>query len=94
MVSSCYNNCPSDPRITDAQGQVTIYCQQAKLYDTSTVSTPSSTITSSSASQTPLVETTATLDAEDVSATGGALELSGDVGSVLVALAGVVVAVL
>ncbi|KAJ0387885.1 hypothetical protein COL922a_001437 [Colletotrichum nupharicola] len=105
-VATCYNNCPNDARASSAQNQVTIFCQQASLYGSaaqrktaSAASSGSATaaVASNSATATPTTGSSASATAS-VSATStpnlGVGQLARNTGGVLLAVAGVVAAVL
>ncbi|KAK2755141.1 hypothetical protein CKAH01_01033 [Colletotrichum kahawae] len=104
-VATCYNNCPNDARASPAQNQVTIFCQQASLYGsaaqrkTASVASGSATaaVASNSATATPTTGSSASAIAS-VSATStpnlGVGQLARNTGGVLLAVAGVVAAVL
>ncbi|KAF3809251.1 hypothetical protein GCG54_00011447 [Colletotrichum gloeosporioides] len=104
-VATCYNNCPNDARASSAQNQVTIFCQQASLYGsaaqrkTASVASGSATaaVASNSATATPTTGSSASATAS-VSATStpnlGVGQLARNTGGVLLAVAGVVAAVL
>ncbi|KAM5352345.1 hypothetical protein ACJ41O_005068 [Fusarium nematophilum] len=102
-IVTCYNNCPDDSRASDAKSQEQIHCQNASLYGTKTKATKTAT----AASQTGSSDATATDDADAAEETGSATEsassptntnnaadLARNTGGVLLAVAGVVAAVL
>ncbi|KAK2029357.1 hypothetical protein LX32DRAFT_639215 [Colletotrichum zoysiae] len=110
-VATCYNNCPKDSRAAPAQGEVTIYCQQASLYGSAALRSKTeaaaaatatgSGVASVSASATPT--STAADDAASTSSSSatasstpnmGVGQLARNTGGVLLAVAGVVAAVL
>ncbi|OLN85573.1 hypothetical protein CCHL11_05861 [Colletotrichum chlorophyti] len=111
-VATCYNNCPNDSRASSAQGQVTIFCQQASIYgsaalrkasETAAAATASGTgnaLASNSASATPtrtaVNDAAATTSASTPTSTPnmGVAQLARNTGGVLLAVAGVVAAVL
>ncbi|WYZ41668.1 hypothetical protein EsH8_V_000563 [Colletotrichum jinshuiense] len=109
-VATCYNNCPKDPRASSAQGTVTTYCQQASVYGSAALRKASQTaagatgsvtnaVASNSATATP---TTATGNAASTTSAStststpnmGVGQLARNTGGVLLAVAGVVAAVL
>ncbi|KAK2004152.1 hypothetical protein LX36DRAFT_477262 [Colletotrichum falcatum] len=109
-VATCYNNCPNDSRAAPAQSQVTIFCQQASLYGSAAMRSKTeaaaaatatgSGVASVSASATPT--STAADDAATTSSSAtasstpnmGVGQLARNTGGVLLAVAGVVAAVL
>ncbi|KAK1543341.1 hypothetical protein CPAR01_03974 [Colletotrichum paranaense] len=113
-VATCYNNCPKDSRAAPAQGQVTIYCQQASLYGSaamrktqsvvSATGSASAAVASNSASATAAAtgtsasgssaSATASASSSSSSANIGVGQLARNTGGVLLAVAGVVAAVL
>lgn len=113
-VATCYNNCPKDSRAAPAQGQVTIYCQQASLYGSaamrktqsvvSATGSASAAVASNSASATAAAtgtsasgssaSSTASASSSSSSANIGVGQLARNTGGVLLAVAGVVAAVL
>ncbi|KAF4466145.1 phospholipase d1 [Fusarium albosuccineum] len=101
-IATCFNNCPDDTRAADTQSQVKVYCQQASLYGTKTKATK----TASAASETT-ASSDATATADDAEASGtatdtaasadntnNAADLARNTGGVLLAVAGVVAAIL
>ncbi|OHE95361.1 hypothetical protein CORC01_09372 [Colletotrichum orchidophilum] len=108
-VATCYNNCPKDPRAAPAQGQVTIFCQEASLYGSAamrkTQSVAAATGSASAAVATNSATATATAASGTASSTASASsststpnlgvgQLARNTGGVLLAVAGVVAAVL
>ncbi|KAK3935903.1 hypothetical protein QBC46DRAFT_396434 [Diplogelasinospora grovesii] len=109
-ILTCFNNCPNDPRIQTYQGQQQIFCGYASQFPSSTttpvaaatgsaitkVASASATATGASDGATATGSRTATGSAASASATktNNAADLSMKAGSVLAAVAGVVVAVL
>jgi hypothetical protein len=97
---SCYNNCPGDPEVNSAQGQVQIFCAYATQFASTTTaaSTGSQSAPASTASPTTAgsSSTSGTATAASASATksNGAAQLALDAGGVLAAVAGIVAAVL
>ncbi|KAF4977829.1 hypothetical protein FZEAL_5672 [Fusarium zealandicum] len=98
-VATCFNNCPDDNRLGSAQGQVQIFCSQASIYRstkttaTKTGSAAAETSGSSDATATD-AEATAIHSAVDPENTNNAGNLARNTGSLLLAVAGVVAAVL
>ncbi|KZL77000.1 GPI anchored serine-threonine rich protein, partial [Colletotrichum tofieldiae] len=109
-VATCYNNCPKDSRAPSAQNEVTIYCQQASLHGsaaqrkTQTVASATGSATNAVASNsaTATATRTATDEAASTSSSStatstpnmGVGQLARNTGGVLLAVAGVVAAVL
>ncbi|KAK1984867.1 hypothetical protein LZ30DRAFT_710364 [Colletotrichum cereale] len=109
-VATCYNNCPKDPRASPAQSQVTVFCQQASLYGSAalrskTEAAIAATATGSkvaSVSATATATSTASEDAASTTSSAtasstpnmGVGQLARNTGGVLLAVAGVVAAVL
>ncbi|KAF9882145.1 hypothetical protein CkaCkLH20_00181 [Colletotrichum karsti] len=103
-VATCYNNCPKDVRAAPAQQQVGIYCQQASLYGsaaqrkTQSVASGTASAAVASHSATPTATDDAASTTASVSATStpnlGVGQLARNTGGVLLAVAGVVAAVL
>ncbi|GKU01061.1 phospholipase d1 protein [Fusarium langsethiae] len=99
-VATCFNNCPDDPRAGSAKGQVQINCQNQSLYGTSTrnTKTSSATATASEASATESDDAeetgTATESASAAENTNNASEKARNTVGVLLAVAGVVAAIL
>ncbi|KAF7554197.1 hypothetical protein G7046_g6877 [Stylonectria norvegica] len=60
-VATCYNNCPHDPRASDAQSQVKIFCANASIYGTTTKTTKTA---SSGSSRTTVDAATTTSSSE------------------------------
>ncbi|TDZ39786.1 hypothetical protein C8035_v002210 [Colletotrichum spinosum] len=109
-VATCYNNCPNDVRASPAQGQVTTFCTQASLYGSAaarkTASVASASASAAVASNSATA-TAATASASDDAASStasassatstpnlGVGQLARNTGGVLLAVAGVVAAVL
>lgn len=109
-ILTCYNNCPNDPRGNDAKGQVQIYCDNASIHgskamasrttaavatatDETTVASNVATTTKSGASK-ETATGTATGSAAAATTTNAAAEMIRNTGGVLLAVAGVVAAVL
>ncbi|KAH7149516.1 hypothetical protein B0J13DRAFT_606637 [Dactylonectria estremocensis] len=99
-VRTCYNNCPNDSRASSVDNQVTVYCQQASLYaTTATVATKTSTSSKSAtadASDSTATESSATaIESSTPSSTdNAAADLARNTGGLLLAVAGVVAALL
>ncbi|KAF6813015.1 hypothetical protein CSOJ01_04848 [Colletotrichum sojae] len=106
-VATCYNNCPKDSRASPAQNQVTIFCQQASLYGSKAqqkTATPSGSATAAVASNAATATPSATTGEDAASTTAsvsptstpnlGVGQLARNTGGVLLAVAGVVAAVL
>ncbi|KAF6839816.1 hypothetical protein CMUS01_04156 [Colletotrichum musicola] len=106
-VATCYNNCPKDSRASPAQNQVTIFCQQASLYGSKAqqkTATPSGSATAAVASNAATATPSATAGEDAASTTAsvsptstpnlGVGQLARNTGGVLLAVAGVVAAVL
>ncbi|KAL6415104.1 hypothetical protein AUP68_01649 [Ilyonectria robusta] len=102
---SCYNNCPNDPRGASAQNQVTVNCANASIYSTTSkkstktaaaASGASETSTTAAAADASATESSATaIQSSSPSATGNAAgDLARNTGGVLLAVAGVVAALL
>ena len=103
QITSCYNNCPNDPRASTAQGQVTQFCALASQYaSTNTASaTGSAAKTSSTATATSTDDSSATSIAARPSSSGdssssanSAADLVMGAGGLLAAVAGVMGALL
>ncbi|KAM0200265.1 hypothetical protein ACHAPA_003398 [Fusarium lateritium] len=102
-VATCFNNCPDDTRAGSAKGQVQINCQNASLYGTATKAKATKT---GSATDTTTADATATeSDAADETSTAtdsaavaqntnNAAEKARNTAGVLLAVAGVVAAIL
>ncbi|KAI5462526.1 hypothetical protein BGZ63DRAFT_216429 [Mariannaea sp. PMI_226] len=103
-IATCYNNCPNDPRVGTAESQVKIYCQNASLYGTRTVAKATSTASTDSDSEaTETSDATATDEDSTATATksaaathssNSAADLARNTGGILLAVAGVVAAML
>jgi hypothetical protein len=52
-IRGCYNNCPNDPDIDSADGNVLIFCQNASLYGSKTLATTATRATSTGTTTTP-----------------------------------------
>lgn len=99
---SCYNNCPNDSRGASAQNQVTVNCANASIYSTTskkstkTASAASESSTSAAAADASATESSATaIQSSSPSATGNAAgDLARNTGGLLLAVAGVVAALL
>ncbi|KAM0429361.1 hypothetical protein ACHAPT_006579 [Fusarium lateritium] len=103
-IATCFNNCPDDSRASSAQSQVKVYCQQASLYgtktkavsktataETETTGSADATATDADAAE----ETgTSTESASSPDNTNNAADLARNTGGVLLAVAGVVAAML
>ncbi|KAH6899989.1 hypothetical protein B0T10DRAFT_600317 [Thelonectria olida] len=94
-VATCYNNCPNDPRASDAESQVKIYCQNASLYGTrSTVKTQtwhaSTTAAEATATDADSEDSTGTATKSAATATNSdnsAADLARNTGGILLAVA-------
>ncbi|KAF4989145.1 hypothetical protein FGRMN_9330 [Fusarium graminum] len=99
-VATCYNNCPDDVRAGSAKGQVQINCVNASLYGTATKVTATKTSSASSASDATATESeanktsTATDSAAAAQNTNSAADKARNTAGVLLAVAGVVAAIL
>ncbi|KAH8699763.1 hypothetical protein BGZ61DRAFT_451275 [Ilyonectria robusta] len=104
-IATCYNNCPNDPRGASAQNQVTVNCANASIYSTTSkkstktaaaASGASETSTTAAAADASATESSATaIQSSSPSATGNAAgDLARNTGGVLLAVAGVVAALL
>ncbi|CAG7560530.1 unnamed protein product [Fusarium equiseti] len=99
-VATCFNNCPDDPRASSAKTQVQINCQNQSLYGTATKATKtnSATATASDASATESDDAketgTATESAAAAENTNNAADKARNTAGVLLAVAGVVAAIL
>ncbi|UPL00904.1 hypothetical protein LCI18_011838 [Fusarium solani-melongenae] len=102
-IVTCYNNCPDDTRASSAQSQVQIYCQQASLYGTRTKTTKTATAETESTGTADATATGADASEESASSTSSssspdstnnAADLARNTGGVLLAVAGVVAAML
>ncbi|KAM0557142.1 hypothetical protein ACHAPJ_005405 [Fusarium lateritium] len=102
-VATCFNNCPDDSRATSAKSQVQINCQQASLYGTATkksTKTGSATATAASTDATATESdaadetSTATESAASAENTNNAADKARNTAGVLLAVAGVVAAIL
>ncbi|KAH6985843.1 hypothetical protein BKA56DRAFT_613264 [Ilyonectria sp. MPI-CAGE-AT-0026] len=103
-IATCYNNCPNDPRGASAQNQVTVNCANASIYSTTSKKSTKTAAAASGASETSTAaaadasatESSATaIQSSSPSATGNAAgDLARNTGGVLLAVAGVVAALL
>ncbi|KAF7547098.1 hypothetical protein G7Z17_g7955 [Cylindrodendrum hubeiense] len=99
-IATCYNNCPSDSRASSAQNDVTVYCNNASLYaSTNTAATKtaaSSKTASADAADSSATESSATaIESSTPSTTdNAAADLARNTGGVLLAVAGVIAALL
>ncbi|KAL0942425.1 uncharacterized protein CTRU02_200311 [Colletotrichum truncatum] len=107
-VATCYNNCPNDPRASPAQQQVGVFCSNASLYGsaaqrkTASVSASATAAVASNSATPTAAATTGTNDAASTTASVsptstpnlGVGQLARNTGGVLLAVAGVVAAVL
>jgi cell division septation protein DedD len=102
-LHSCFNNCPDDSRASSAQSQVQIYCQQASLYGTRTKTTKTATAETEGTGTADATATGADASEETASSTSSssspdstnnAADLARNTGGVLLAVAGVVAAML
>lgn len=105
-IATCYNNCPDDPRGASAQNQVTVNCANASIYSTTSKKSTKTAAAASGASETATTtaaaadasatESSATaIQSSSPSATGNAAgDLARNTGGVLLAVAGVVAALL
>ncbi|KAI8672568.1 hypothetical protein LRP88_02921 [Fusarium phalaenopsidis] len=102
-IATCFNNCPDDTRASSAQSQVQIYCQQASLYGTRTKTTKTATAETESTGTADATATGADASEETASSTSSssspdstnnAADLARNTGGVLLAVAGVVAAML
>lgn len=104
---SCYNSCPNDPRAASAKSEVTVRCQNASLYGTTTKATKTGSSESSATADSATA--TGTDEAEESSSdaaasvtesaaspdnTNSAADLARNTGGLLLAVAGVVAAIL
>lgn len=96
-TTSCYNNCPNDPRASSANGQVTQFCALASQYAStnSVTATGSAARTSSTATATSTDDSSATeiaagpTSSSDSSSSSSAADLAISAGGLLAAVAGV-----
>ncbi|KAG9502752.1 hypothetical protein J7337_005586 [Fusarium musae] len=101
-VATCFNNCPDDPRVSSAQSQVQVNCQQASLYGTATKATKTSSSTATAdasdatatGSDAPDATSSATESAASAENTNNAADKARNTAGVLLAVAGVVAAIL
>ncbi|KAH7011767.1 hypothetical protein EDB80DRAFT_712704 [Ilyonectria destructans] len=101
-IATCYNNCPNDPRGASAQNQVTVNCANASIYSTTskkstkTAAAASEASTTAAAADASATESSATaIQSSSPSATGNAAaDLARNTGGLLLAVAGVVAALL
>ncbi|KAM0344602.1 hypothetical protein ACHAPU_007376 [Fusarium lateritium] len=106
-VATCFNNCPDDTRAGSAKGQVQINCVNASLYGTATKVTATKTSSASSAadaSDTTATESESKSEADETSTatdsasvaqnTNSAADKARNTAGVLLAVAGVVAAIL
>jgi hypothetical protein len=100
---SCFNNCPNDPRAPSFQNQVTIFCTNASLYGSKAAKATKATTAPVAGAPSPTADATVSAATNSVTPTtsgarntptGGAGELALNTGGVLLAVAGVVAAVL
>ncbi|KAK3935533.1 CFEM domain-containing protein [Diplogelasinospora grovesii] len=105
---TCFNNCPNDPRQHDYAGQKQIFCGYASQFPSSTtkavaaatgsasttLATADATATTASGSATGSSTATGSAASASATKTNNAADLGMKAGSVLAAVAGVVVAVL
>ena len=106
--NSCFNNCPNDPRASSANNQQIIYCGYASQFNSKTttpvsaptgsqsLSGPAATQTGAGATTTPTGGNSPSKTASGAASTstGAAVDLVMNTGGVLLAVAGVVAAVL
>ncbi|KAF5018542.1 hypothetical protein F66182_9476 [Fusarium sp. NRRL 66182] len=103
-VATCFNNCPDDTRASSAQSNVQLNCQNASLYGTSTKATATGSATSTADSSDATATATesdadeesgtATQTAASASNTNNAADKARNTAGVLLAVAGVVAAIL
>ncbi|KAH6968720.1 hypothetical protein HG530_006334 [Fusarium avenaceum] len=100
-VATCFNNCPDDTRAGSAKGQVQINCQNASLYGTATKAKATKTASATTTADATATESdaadetsTATDSAAVAQNTNNAAEKARNTAGVLLAVAGVVAAIL
>ncbi|CAK7211316.1 hypothetical protein SCUCBS95973_001071 [Sporothrix curviconia] len=106
-IVTCYNNCPNDQAVDTAQGQVQIFCGYASQYPSSTAkaaaaatgtattaTTAKATGTAAGSTASGTAAGTATGTATAATETNSGADLALNAGSLLVAVAGVVAALL
>ncbi|CAK7201662.1 hypothetical protein SEUCBS139899_004371 [Sporothrix eucalyptigena] len=104
-IVTCYNNCPSDQAVDTAKGQEQIFCGYASQYPSSTTAAAAKTGVTTTTSATKATGTaagntatsttgTATGTATSATETNSGADLVLNAGSMLVAVAGMVAALL
>lgn len=106
-ITSCYNNCPNDPRASTAQGQVTQFCALASQYAstntasatgsaarTSSTGSATATATDDSESSSTATSTGSSSSSSSSSSANSAANLAISAGGLLAAVAGVMGALL
>ncbi|KYK60380.1 hypothetical protein DCS_01517 [Drechmeria coniospora] len=57
-IATCYNNCPNDPRVSTAQGQVTQFCMNASVFGDRAVAAKTAAAAAAAKSDTSSPDTT------------------------------------